>query len=330
MGGAGRSIHPRLLTHGSRTAGRRASIFAGLALFAWLVPAFALTATESRWDPVLLGSLAAIAMTSYFGAVALRTATALDGAFIAALVAVVLLGPLPAACIWVATEIAAFFVQQRRFEAFVANTASFSAATLAAAAVLAVLVGELPVDAGSLGATAYAVIALAGVAMLVENFLVGAVLIDVLRDRRRLLPVVHAELVRTAPATVAMIVVGTLTVFLYAHIHVLALALFALVVIAPQLLLPGLLRPRSMHELYHTRRRGALRAGDRASARALARRAAGPEGRRRLHAGVRAAPATNGSATPGTPIATSSSRPCSTTARASTDMVASRVPSAGR
>ena len=225
---------------------------AGLAFFAWLVPAYALTAGQSNWDPVLLGTLAAIAMTSYFGAVALRMATALDGAFMAALVAVVLLGPLPAACIWIATEVGAFFVQRRRLEAFIANTASFSSGTVAAAAVLAVLVGTLPAEDG-LGLGAYAAVGLAGIAMLIENFLVGAVLIDVLRDRRRLGPVLRTELVGTAPATAAMSVIGILTLFLYALIGVLALALFAFIALAPELMLPRLLRRRPMSELYHTR-----------------------------------------------------------------------------
>jgi HD domain len=233
------------------TAGRRSSIVAGLSFFAWLVPAFAFTAGQSNWDPVLLASLAAIAMASYFGAVALRVATALDGAFIAALMAVVLLGPVPAACIWVATEIAAFFVQRRRLDAFVANTASFSSATLAAAAVLAVLVGSLPMDDG-LGLGGYLAVGLAGIAMLIENFVVGAVLIDVLRDRRRLVPVMRAELLGTAPATASMIGIGILTLFLYAQIGVLALALFALIVLVPQLMLPGLLRRKPVSELYHT------------------------------------------------------------------------------
>jgi uncharacterized protein (DUF2062 family) len=253
MGDAGRKNHPRQLTPGSITAGRRTSIVAGLAFFAWLIPAFAFTADQSNWDPVLLGALAAIAMASYFGAVALRMATALDGAFIAALLAVVLLGPLPAACIWVATEVGAFFVQRRRLEAFIANTGSFSSATLAAAAVLALLVGTLPSDGGGLGAGGYAAVALAGAAMLVENFLVGAVLIDVLRDRRRLLPVVRTELIATAPATGTMILIGIVTLSLYAHIGVLALALFALIVLLPQLMLPSLLRKRPVSELYHTR-----------------------------------------------------------------------------
>jgi hypothetical protein len=233
------------------TTGRRASIVAGLALFAWLAPAFAFTAGESNWDPLLLASLAAIATMSYFGAVAFRSTNALDGAFIAALVGVVLVGPLPAACIWISTEIGAFFVQRRRIEAFVANAASFAAATLAAAAVFAALGQQLPAPEGSLAVSVLVVPA--GIAMLIENFLVGAVLIDVLRDRRPLLPVIRAELIAPAPATVTMIAIGTVTVFLYAQIGVLALAMFALVVLVPQLMLPRLLRRRPMAELYHTR-----------------------------------------------------------------------------
>ena len=287
--GGDREVHTPAFTDARIENGRMPSFDPRrTVLIVWLVPAFAFTAGGTHWDPLLIGSLAAIAITSYFSAVALRTTTTLDGAFIAALVAVVLLGPLPAACIWIATEIGAFFVLRRRPEAFVANTASFAAATLAAAAVLAVLVGELPAD-GSLGAAGYAAVAIAGVAMLIENFIVGAILIDVLRDRRPLLPVVRTELLATAPATAAMIAIGTATVFLYSHIGVAR---------------AGPVRPHrarapapaaapaspagDAHPLPHARRRR-LRAGDRVRDRPSAQQASRAQGRGRVHARVSAA-----------------------------------------
>jgi hypothetical protein len=48
-----------------------------------------------------------------------------------------------------------------------------------------------------------------------------------------------------------MVVAGTLAAFLYSSTGVLALGLFALVVMVPQLLLPLLLQPRPVHDLEH-------------------------------------------------------------------------------
>jgi hypothetical protein len=85
--------------------------------------------------------------------------------------------------------------------------------------------------------------------MLLVNFFVTTFLIRVLRDRQSLGEVVRTELLRLAPATLAMVVAGMLTAFLYSAIGVLALGLFALVVMVPQMLLPVLLRPRPVHDL---------------------------------------------------------------------------------
>jgi hypothetical protein len=220
-------------------------------VLAFLVPAYVELVPHSRWEPVtLVAALAAIAFISYFSAVALQTATALDGSFVAALVALVFLGPLPAACIWIATEIGAFVVQRRRLDAFLVNAASFSAAALAGGAVLAALVGAAPVEA-SPGLADAGAIALTGVAMLLVNFFVGTFLIRVLRDRQPLAEVVRTELLSLAPATLAMVVAGTVAAFLYGTVGVLALGLFALVVMVPQVLLPRLLRPRPVHDLAH-------------------------------------------------------------------------------
>jgi hypothetical protein len=84
---------------------------------------------------------------------------------------------------------------------------------------------------------------------LLVNFVVGPFLARVLRDRATLSEVVHDELFKLAPATVAMVLTGTVAAVLYATIGVLALSLFALIVMVPQMLLPVLLRPRPVHDL---------------------------------------------------------------------------------
>jgi hypothetical protein len=117
--------------------------------------------------------------------------------------------------------------------------------------VLASLAGAAPMD-GTPGLVDAGAIALTGVAMLLVNFFVGTFLIRVLRDRQSLAEVVRTELLRLAPATLAMVVAGTLAAFLYSTVGVLALGLFALVVMVPQLLLPRLLAPRPVHELQQT------------------------------------------------------------------------------
>jgi hypothetical protein len=251
MGESGRNSRPRLLTHGREARRRRSSGTAAFAVLAFLVPAYIELLPHSRWEPLtLLAALAAIASISYFGAVALKAATAFDGAFVAALVALVFLGPLPAACVWIVSEIGAFAVQRRRPDAFLVNAASFAAAALAGGAILAVLTGAAPLE-GSPGLADAGAIALTGVAMLLANFFVGAFLISVLRGRP-LSDVVQTELFALAPAALAMVLAGTTAVLLYDALGVLALGLFSLVVMVPQMLLPRLLKPRPVHELGHS------------------------------------------------------------------------------
>jgi hypothetical protein len=221
-----------------------------VAVLAFLVPAYIELTPYSRWQPALLGALAAIAAISYFGAVALKGRTAFDGASVAALVALVFLGPVPAAAIWIGSEIGAFVLERRRFDVFLVNATSFAAASIAGGTVLAALTGSAPL-AGSPGLLEGGAIALAGVAMLLVNFCVGVYLISALRGEP-LAAVVRSELLAVAPAAAGMVVVGTLTALLYGGIGVLALAIFSLVVMVPQMLLPRLLEPRPVHDLEHS------------------------------------------------------------------------------
>jgi hypothetical protein len=161
----------------------------------------------------------------------------LDAEFIAVLLALLFLGALPAACIWLAAEAVYFVLSRRPVEAHVANLASYGWAVLTGALVLSLL------------GSGYAALALAAVAMLCVNFAVARGIVGVILNGEPARAIVREELIRPAPATLLMIGVGVLTAFLYSHIGVLALALFTMIVMIPQYLLPVLLRPRPVREL---------------------------------------------------------------------------------
>jgi hypothetical protein len=215
------------------------------------VPAFSLLAPASSWSPALVAvTLAAIAGFSYFGGSAVRSSALLDAGFVAALVALGTLGPLPAAWIWIGTEVGALALERVRVEAFLANVASYGWAVLAGALVLDSVV-SLPLDPTS-GARAYAAVAGVGAVMLTVNFLVTRTLIAVVRDGTPSRAVIRAELLAHAPATFLMSALGAATLFGYERLGLLALGLFALVVMTPQVVLPALLRRRAVAELEHT------------------------------------------------------------------------------
>jgi HD domain len=227
------------------------SLALGLAATAALLPVLALLGPESSWDPgSLLLALAAIAVCSYLGAVVVQTTALLDAGFVAALVALCFLGPLPAACIWIGTEVVALGLERIRATAFFANVASYGWAVLAGWLVLEATadapLGSDP-DAG-----AYAAVALAGLVMNGVNYLITRSLVACVRDGSGFFDTLREELLPRAPAIVAMTALGTLTAFGYAEIGLLALVLFALVVQLPQLALPPLFRPRPVYELGHS------------------------------------------------------------------------------
>src|SRR5689334_14092357 len=203
-----------------------------------LVPAFAIGHSYGDWDnPVLFISLTAIALVSLWGLVAIRPSVFLDAEFVAVLLALLLLGALPAACVWLAAEGIYLVLSRRPIEAHLANIASYGWAVLSGALVLSLL------------GRGYASLALAAVVMLMVNFTVARGIVGGILNGQPMRAVVHEELIRPAPATLLMVGVGVLTAFLYVHIGVLALALFALTVMIPQYLLPVLLRPRPVGEV---------------------------------------------------------------------------------
>jgi hypothetical protein len=153
------------------------------------------------------------------------------------LLALHFMGPLPAACVWLATEAVFLVLSRKTVEAHVANVASFGWAVLAGAFVLELL------------GSSYASLALTAVAMLCVNFAVIRTILGVILRGQGPATIVCEELIRPAPATLLMVAVGIATAFLYEHIGVLALGLFTAAVVIPQSVLPALLRPRPVREL---------------------------------------------------------------------------------
>ena len=97
------------------------SLVLGLTANAALVPAFGFLAPSSSWTPpILMIAIAALALVGCFNSVqvANRPRSAfLDSEFVAALLAVVLLGPLPGFCVWAAGELAYLILIPVRREA---------------------------------------------------------------------------------------------------------------------------------------------------------------------------------------------------------------------
>jgi hypothetical protein len=202
-----------------------------------LAPAFAL-APADRWDdPVLLVALTAIALVSLWGLVAIKPAVFIDAEFVAVLLALTFLGPLPAASVWLAAEAVYFVLTRRPMEAHVANLASYGWAVVTGSLVLSVF------------GSGYAALAFAAIAMLIVNFAVARGIVGVILNGDPAREIVREELIKPAPATLMMIAAGVLTAFLYTRIGVFALGLFAVIVVIPQYLLPILLRPSPVREL---------------------------------------------------------------------------------
>ena len=256
MSASSKEAKPQLTLAASNPVGRPGlSLALGVAASAASIPAFALLAPASSWTPsVLFWALAAIAVFSYLGAVLLNRSMVIDAASVAALAALVFLGPLPAACIWIGTEVVAFCIEKVRPTAFFANVASYAWASIAASVVMSAVAGDP--RPSSLGAVAIAAVALAGVSLLVANYVVTRGLVAVVRDGKSPMRALRSELKAAAFVVFLMTAIGTATVALYWGVGVLGLALFALAVQVPQLLLPALLGRRPVAELDHT---GAVR-----------------------------------------------------------------------
>jgi HD domain len=218
---------------------RSAAIVSLLALAA-LAPAFLRFAPASHWDnAATLAALCAIALVSYSGMVWMKPVVFLDAEIVAVLLAVAFFGPLPGLCVWLTAELAYFVLDRHRLAAHLANVASYGCAALAGSLVLSTLSDQ----------PRYLVLFAAALVMLCVNFFVTRGIVAVILDGRTLGATIREELIRPAPATLTMVAVGVLTAFAYTQFGILALALFALVVLVPQSVLPLLMKPRPVGEL---------------------------------------------------------------------------------
>ena len=213
------------------------ALFLGLAANAALVPAFLLLAPASSWSPpVLLVAIAALAVVGCFNSFRVTTSNRgvfLDSEFVAALLAVVLLGPLPAMCVWVAGEMVYMLLLRQRREAHLANIASYGWAALAGALVLQALVpGGVT---AAVDPEAWLAVTAAGIVVLCVNFAISDLIVAIVLDGRRPGMSIREELIAASPATMLMIATGTLTIFLYLAIGIPALALFSVTVFTPRL-----------------------------------------------------------------------------------------------
>jgi hypothetical protein len=237
------------------TAGRRrfVSLFLGALATAALVPVFPLLAPESSWAPAAVtAALLAIALIGNLNAFSSREVKLqIDGDFVVVLLAVVLLGPLPAFVIWVAS--AGFWIALRRppVHGILATVSSFGWATLTASLVLHAVSAGDPVKLDT--ASAYPAIALAGFTLLAVNFVVARGIFAVIGLGRSIVATLMREFVDPLPGTCFMLALGVATAYLYTKIGVLAFAAFALITIVPQAVIPLLLKRRLVADLEHTR-----------------------------------------------------------------------------
>jgi hypothetical protein len=232
---------------------RRFSLVLGLTANAALVPAFLFLAPSSSWTPpILLIAIAALALVGCFNSVqvANRPRSAfLDSEFVAALLAVVLLGPLPGFCVWAAGELAYLILIPMRREAHLANVASYGWAALVGSLVLDALVPS-GVSA-AVDPAAWLGVAVTGAVVLCVNFAVTNAIVAYVLDGRSAASLIHSELITASPAVALMIATGTATVFLYLAIGIPALALFSATVFIPRMAPRLGLDERALNGLEH-------------------------------------------------------------------------------
>ena len=210
------------------------------------VPAYVFLAPESVWRPEsLLIALLILSVVSYSAAVEVRGAATLDASFIASLVAVVFLGPLPAACIYALPEINGWF-ERGRIVSLLGNTASAFWGALAAAWVLAGLTSGAPLDPalGDLPA-----VAITGAVLIGVSYLVSALIVCVAWERHSLKPLVVQEVAELAPASTLMLAGGTVVVLLYGQFGLAGLVPLALLLLLPRAVVPRLTQSRDPAKL---------------------------------------------------------------------------------
>ena len=221
-------------------------VILGVTTLAAAAPAYLFLAPPSVWEPEsLLVVLLIFSVVSYSAAVEVRGTATLDASFIAALVAVVFLGPLPAACIYALPEINGWF-ERRRIISLLGNTASGFWGAWAAAWTLEALSSGVPLDPalGDLPAVAIAAAVLLGL-----SFLVSALLVCVIWEGHSFKPLVEQDVAELVPASIPMLLGGTGAVLLYEELGLTGLVPLVLLLLLPRAVVPRLSRSRDPAKL---------------------------------------------------------------------------------
>jgi len=212
-----------------------------------LVPAFALLAPASHWDEeAVFVALLLFNFYAYVAAAHLRDTTSLDATFVAALLGVVLIGPLAGALVFAAPELTRL-ANDRRLTSMLANLGSFGWATLAAAWTLQALGYGSPAELGAPGS--YVSVAIAGLALILVNYFYITVITGAIKAGIGLWVLTRRELIPTLPVDVHMIAAAAATAFLYTEVGIVGLLPLAGVVFLPRLLVPMLLRDIPIRDL---------------------------------------------------------------------------------
>lgn len=225
-----------------------ALVLSSLALAA-AVPAYLFLAPDSKWEPEsLLIVLVILAFVSYSAAASVRDMVTLDAGFIVALIALVFLGPAPAACVFALPEISAW-IERRRIVSLVSDTAAALWGALAAALTLQLLTSGVPLHPGWEDLPA---IAVAGAVLLIVAYLVTQLFTSVVWEGLNLRSLIQQEVIQLAPASVVLLAIGTVTTLLYEELGPVGLAPLALVVLLPRALVPRLSESRDPAKLDRT------------------------------------------------------------------------------
>jgi hypothetical protein len=205
-----------------------------------LIPAYLWLAPDARWDePLLLTVLLALAIVAIFHDVPLKAGYSFDATTALALIAVALVGPLPAlAVIFTPIAVHALCGHERLVRAGnLANLAAYGWYTLASGLLVAAVGAELGTS------MAFAVLVVAGLLQLLVNWVFGPLLFGTLwlgHPLRSALMTLPDGL----PAGMVMATLGAATAMLYPQLGLLALALFALVAVIPRSALTYVARTR--------------------------------------------------------------------------------------
>ena len=213
----------------------------GVIALAAAVPAYVFLAPSSHWGPEsLLVVLLVLSFVSHSAGAHVRGGVTLDATFVAALVALVFLGPLPCAVVFAAPELSAW-IERRRVMSLLGNTAACVWGALAGAWTLEAFTSGVPPDPVWLDLPA---IAAAGAVLLVVGYLVTTLLVSVVWERLKLTTLVEQEIQEQAPACAVLLAIGTVTTLLYEELGLVGLLPLAFLVLVPRAFVPLLSRSR--------------------------------------------------------------------------------------